>query len=399
MRAGDGAPRAPTSGPLTAQRLCASTLRGTCTQWATTGAYDASRAATSARRGSGGNQPWGPCGTAPLFVCARGIPRPVGHRWGPCGAGHLGSHTRKHREASCGGPEDGGVWTAKTVKRPPQQPAQPQYANYWAPLTRKRHIPPRTAQPRHTNHWAPRTRKRHQQEHWPQWPTESSAPTQHAKGRAGDCPGPRKQTTTRRNVTQGGHLAQKAQEILGAEEKFSFGCRDFKGGQGTGTGVEVEEEHPGGLHAPADRYGSLPARGVTTDTLAPGVAERNCLCPLRDSNSVPLGQTSCAMTAEPRDLVLQAPEEPRGAAPIPGRCCRRQQGPAEGAERRIEGGWGTQLARGGGGGRSSARKNRIGGRVGKGAPVAEGMFALGKVARSRDGKLWQTRVPLTHASK
>ena len=29
-------------------------------------------------------------------------------------------------------------------------------------------------------------------------------PTQHAKGRTGDCPGPRKGTTTRRNVTQGG---------------------------------------------------------------------------------------------------------------------------------------------------------------------------------------------------
>ena len=29
-------------------------------------------------------------------------------------------------------------------------------------------------------------------------------PTQHAKGRTGDCPGPRKETTTRRNVTQGG---------------------------------------------------------------------------------------------------------------------------------------------------------------------------------------------------
>ena len=31
------------------------------------------------------------------------------------------------------------VWTAKTVKRPRQQPAHPQYANYWALLTRKRH--------------------------------------------------------------------------------------------------------------------------------------------------------------------------------------------------------------------------------------------------------------------
>ena len=88
-------------------------------------------------------------------------------------------------------------------KHPRQQPAQPQYANYRAPLTRKRHIPPHPAQPRRTNYWAPRTRKRHQQEHRPQRPTESSDPTQHAKGRAGDCPGPRKETTTGRNVTQG----------------------------------------------------------------------------------------------------------------------------------------------------------------------------------------------------
>ena len=79
----------------------------------------------------------------------------------------------------------------------------PQYANDWAPLTRKRHIPPHSAQPQHTNYWAPRTRKRHQQEHRPQRPTERSNPTQHAKGRAGDCPGPRKGATTRRNVTRG----------------------------------------------------------------------------------------------------------------------------------------------------------------------------------------------------
>ena len=102
-----------------------------------------------------------------------------------------------------GGGGDRGVWTAKTVKRPRQQPAQPQYANFWAPLTRKRHIPPHSAQPQHTNHWAPRTRKRHQQEHRPQRPTESSDPTQHAKGRTGDCPGPCKGATTRRTVTQG----------------------------------------------------------------------------------------------------------------------------------------------------------------------------------------------------
>ena len=90
-----------------------------------------------------------------------------------------------------------------------QQPAHPQYANYWAPLARKRHTMPHSAQPQHTNHWAPRTQKRHQQEHRPQRPTERSDPTQHAKGRTGDCPGPRKGTTTRRNVTQGGGQAKK----------------------------------------------------------------------------------------------------------------------------------------------------------------------------------------------
>ena len=82
----------------------------------------------------------------------------------------------------------------------------PQYANYWAPLTRKRHIPPHSAQSQHANYWALRTLKRHQQEHRPQRPTESSDPTQHAKGRTGDRPGPRKGATTRRNVTQGDAL-------------------------------------------------------------------------------------------------------------------------------------------------------------------------------------------------
>ena len=104
--------------------------------------------------------------------------------------------SQKHSEAGYGRPVDRGVWTAKTVKQPRQQPAHPQYANYWAPLTRKRHTMPHSAQPQHTNCWAPRTRKRHQQEHRPQRPTESSNPTQHAKGRTGDRPGPRKGATT-----------------------------------------------------------------------------------------------------------------------------------------------------------------------------------------------------------
>ena len=102
-----------------------------------------------------------------------------------------------------------GLWTEvcgqqKQSNDPGNNQHNPQYANYWAPLTRKRHTMPHSAQPQHTNCWAPRTRKRHQQEHRPQRPTERSDPTQHAKGRTGDCPGPRKGAITRRNVTRGG---------------------------------------------------------------------------------------------------------------------------------------------------------------------------------------------------
>ena len=109
----------------------------------------------------------------------------------------------EHREAGYGRPVDRGVWTQKQSNDPGNNQHNPQYANYWAPLTRKRHIPPHPAQPQHTDHWAPRTRKRHRQEHRPQRPTERSDPTQHAKGRTGDCPGPRKETITRRTVTRG----------------------------------------------------------------------------------------------------------------------------------------------------------------------------------------------------
>ena len=102
----------------------------------------------------------------------------------------LGPHARGNTARCYGRPVDRGAWTAKKFKRPPQQPAQPQYAKYWAPLMRKRHTMPHPAQPRHADHWAPRTRKRHQQEHRPQRPSERSDLTQHAKGRTSDCPGP-----------------------------------------------------------------------------------------------------------------------------------------------------------------------------------------------------------------
>jgi hypothetical protein len=146
--------------------------------------------------------------------------RAYGGRPGQCmeEQGTWASHTQKHSEAGYGRPVNRGAWTAKTVKRPRQQPAHPQYANYWAPLTCKRHTMPHSAQPQRTNYWALQMRKRHQQEHRPQRPTESSDPTQHAKGRTGDCPEPCKGTSTRRNVTQGGaNAGARASAKVGRE--------------------------------------------------------------------------------------------------------------------------------------------------------------------------------------
>ena len=104
--------------------------------------------------------------------------------WGEGGSGpvwpiHIRQAAQSEREACDGRPGCGGEWAAKNIKRP-ALPAQPQC----------------------TNHWAPLTRKRHHKEHRPQRPSESIDSTQHAKGRAGDCPGPRQETATRRNVTQ-----------------------------------------------------------------------------------------------------------------------------------------------------------------------------------------------------
>ena len=141
-----------------------------------------------------------------------------------------------------------GLWTEvrrqqKQSNDPHNNQHNPQYANYWAPLTRKRHIPPHSAQPQHTNHWAPRTRKRHQQEHRPQRPTERSDPTQHAKGRTGDCPGPRKGATTGRDVTQGGRTERWVQERL--QRRFAAVDGGWKGGRDTMFGWYERAERSG----------------------------------------------------------------------------------------------------------------------------------------------------------
>ena len=61
----------------------------------------------------------------------------------------LGAKATPAQRATQRRPLDRGAWTAKRVKRPRQQPPHPQYANYWAPLTRKRHTMPHSAQPQH----------------------------------------------------------------------------------------------------------------------------------------------------------------------------------------------------------------------------------------------------------
>ena len=223
--------------------------------------------------------------------------------------GPWASRTQKHSEAGYGRPVDRGVWTAKTVKRPRQQPAHPQYANYWAPLTRKRYILPHSAQPRHTNCWAPRTRKQHQQEHRPQRPTERSDPMQHAKGRTGDCPGPRKETTTRRNVTRGGYVWRTDVSTHGGPvfspllppEPEPAPCSGHEGGGGLRVGYLSSDLSAGPLRAKCNvssGIGTPPPPGVT-DVLA------------RPQSVVPPGVRSPASSGTSRPAQTHA-EGPQG---------------------------------------------------------------------------------------
>ena len=119
------------------------------------------------------------------------------------GTGHLGlTHTETQR---------GRLWTACGQRRVDSQNSQTTPATTSTSSIRQL-LGAVDAQTAHhaTFSTAPthqllgsRTRKRYQQEHRPQRPTESSNPTQHAKGRTGDCPGPCKGAITRRNVMGG----------------------------------------------------------------------------------------------------------------------------------------------------------------------------------------------------
>ena len=54
-----------------------------------------------------------------------------------------------------------------------------------------------------------------------------SDPTQHAKGRTGDCPGPRKGTTTRRTVTQGVSLREILVAFFWSRQQMMMICLPF----------------------------------------------------------------------------------------------------------------------------------------------------------------------------
>ena len=134
------------------------------------------------------------------------------------GAGHLGlTHSETQR---------GRLWTACGQRRVDGKNSQATPATTSTTSIRQLLGATDAQTPHHATsstapaHWALRMRKQHQQEHRPQRPTESSDPTQHAKGRTGDCPGPRKETTSRRNVTQGGFGCGGCGSILEAGRRF-----------------------------------------------------------------------------------------------------------------------------------------------------------------------------------
>ena len=122
----------------------------------------------------------------------------------------------------------GGAWTAKTVNRPPQQPAQP-------PI----HQLPGAADTQTAHHTTFSTAPAHQRlgsanaETTPAGAPAAAAdrtqrPDATCEGKNG-CPGPRKGTSTRRNVTQGGcqapHPAEEVTEGDGTGSADACGHR------------------------------------------------------------------------------------------------------------------------------------------------------------------------------
>ena len=98
------------------------------------------------------------------------------------------AHFMRGRAGDCPGPRQEG----NAGGGPPTHRLQPWQAQYWAPHTQKR-----------------------SDTHRPRGRPANDDPTHSAKGRTGDCPGPRRETNEGRNVTQGGG---------GQRPKIDFGC-------------------------------------------------------------------------------------------------------------------------------------------------------------------------------
>ena len=136
-----------------------------------------------------------------------------------------------------------------------------------------------------------------QQEHWPQRPTESSNPTQHAKGRTGDCPGPRKGTTTQRNVTQGGGGGALMETAQGPSRgRSSSTGRRARGlrGRAVEEGVHTAGDHvvrtPPSPRPPSQRDPHPPtpvSRGGVKDR-GWAARSRTTICPPPPPHPVPL---------------------------------------------------------------------------------------------------------------
>ena len=121
---------------------------------------------------------------------------------------------QKHSEAGYGRPVDRGVWKAKTVTTPAATGTSSVHQLLGAADTQTAHHATFSTAPAHQLLGSANAET-----------TPAGAPaaaadrtlalTQHAKGRPGDCPGPRKGTTTRRNVTRGGPHRQSLFLFIG----------------------------------------------------------------------------------------------------------------------------------------------------------------------------------------
>ena len=156
-------------------------------------------------------------------------------------------------------------------------------------------------------HWAPRTRKRHPQGHRPQRPTESNDPTQHAKGRTGDCPGPRKETTTRRNVTRGGGSRSRRAEphpLPGTRKSTWFARKQ------SGAPLSSRPSNASRLAKPIHV-------DISDDDAEPDTGRDQVATPTDIKTEINVGEAARSNAAPPHRLALPPPLPFGGVLPVP----------------------------------------------------------------------------------